>query len=155
MPEVKVGERKGFAIMYDARMREFSLRNSNNDEVGSGKTQEDVEKQADKLAKQKFQFPILALAVDRLHVKEGKITSLNADDVSVWFVSSEKSPYYGGGSRSKCSLRYSRFHEQTEYNVGLSKKIAAKKAKIEEIEQEIKVMIDQMDKRIGLEYFGL
>lgn len=149
MSEVKVGERKGFAIMYDARFKEFRLRNSNTDEVGSGKTQEDVERQADKLAKQKYQFPIPAFKVNGFHITEGKVTSLNADDVSVWFVA----PGYGG--RSKHNLRYCHIHEKTECNVGLLKKIIAEEAKIEEIEQDIKAMINQMDKRMDLEYFGL
>lgn len=156
MPEVKVSEREGLTITYDSVYKEFRLRNCDSEEVGSGKTQEDVERQADKLSKQKFQFPILALAVNGLRVEDGKVTSLNIDGKTVWFVGPSAGRYSGDrGVRSNHNLRYCHIHEKTECNAVLLKKIVAQRIKVEEIEQDIKKQIDLMDKRMDLKYFGL
>ena len=151
MQGVKVGEKKGFVIAYDARRKLFLLYNANDDEVGSGGKQEDVEKQADKLAKLRFQFPIPAFTVNGVHVEEGKVTSLNVDDQSIWVVLPSKY----GGSRSKARLSYCHIHEATERNKEVVEKIATQVLEMDKKREEIEALVATLDKRINLEYFGL
>ncbi len=151
--DVKVGERKGFVIMYDPSGKDFHLQNSDGDEVGSGKTQEDMEKVADKLSKLKFQFPILAFNVSSGRVEEGKVTSLNVDERTIWFVGTVSRGY--GSGRSKRHLRYRHVFEKTEHNVALVGEIGMLRAKIKNMEEDISMMIGQFDKPMNSKYFGL
>ncbi len=152
MSEVKVGERKGFVIMYDPGGKDFHLQNSDGDEVGSGKTQDDMEKVADKLSKLKFQFPVLAFNVSGGRVEEGKVTSLNVDERTIWFVGPVRG--YGSG-RSKRRLRHRDVFEKTEHNVALVGEIGMLRAKIKNMEEDISTMIGQFDKPMNSKYFGL
>lgn len=150
--ETKIGEVKGYAIVYDTHDKLFHLRNSDNEEVGSGKTQEDVEKLADKMAKQSYQFPIPALRAGGNRLDQGKVSSLNIEDKSVRFVYGEKDSYR---SHVKEHLRYSHLHELTKHNEEIFGQVKARQNKLQEIEGEIKTLIDKLDKPINLAYFNL
>jgi hypothetical protein len=149
--ETKIGEAKGYAIVYDSRDKLFRLRDKDDVDVGSGKTQEEVEKKADALAKQSFKFPIPALERSNLYLRKGKITSLNIDDKSTQFVYDDKSI----GSHTKMHLRYDKVHELTPQNEEIFKQVTAEREKIGEIEKEIEALIGKLEKPINLSYFSL
>jgi len=150
--ETKIGEVRGFVIVYDTKDKLFHLRNADNEEVGSGKTQEEVEKQADTLAKQAYRFPISALIISGNRLELGKVTSINIEDKSVRFVYAEKGFYH---SHTKVHLGHSNLQELTEHNEEITNQVKARWDKIAEIEDEVKALIDKLDKPINLAYFNL
>jgi hypothetical protein len=149
--ETKIGEAKGYAIVYDSRDRLFRLRDKDDVDVGSGKTQEEVEKKADALAKQNFKLPIPALEHSGLYLWRGKITSLNIDDKSAQFVYDDKKH----GSHSKIHLHYDRVHELTPQNEEIFKQVMAGRNTIVGIEKGIEALMEKLEKPINLSYFGL
>lgn len=147
----KIGKAKGYDIIYDSSDKLFHLCDSAGEEVGSGKTQQAVENQADKLAKQAYHFPIAVLLVSGDGLHEGKITSLNIEDESVRFTDADKS-YYG---RLKLRLNYRNFYQMTEGNREILDQVRAKRGAIQEIENEIRLLIGHLEKPINLAYFNL
>jgi len=150
--ETKICELKGYTIVYNTRDKLFHLRNAENEEVGSGKTQEEVEKQADKLAKQVYHFPIQALIHAGNRLEQGKVTSLNIEDESIRFVYANKRFYH---NHTKNHLRFSKVYELTEHNKEILRQVNDKEAKVRDLEAEISALIEHLDKRIDLAYFNL
>ena len=150
--ETRIGEVKGYSIYYDTRDKLFRLKDGEGNEVGKGKTQDEVEKQADKLAKMAFTFPILALIEEGLSLKPGKVTSVNIEGRSCMFIYTEKEGYY---SKTKVHLRYSRVHERTPNNEATYLEIKAKRDEIKQAEEEITALIAKLEKPIDLDYFSL
>lgn len=148
----KVGKAKGYDIIYDSKDKLFHLCDSAGEEVGSGTTQQEVENQADKLAKQAYRFPIAAFLVSGNGVKEGKVTSLNIENKSVRFSDADKSSYYG---RVKLHLNYKGLYEMSEDNREILDQVRAKRGAIQEIENEIQLLIAHLEKPIDLAYFNL
>ena len=151
--ETKIGEVKGYTITYDDRDKLFHLKNAEGEEVGSGKTQDAVEQQADKLAKQSFTFPLPALLRGgpySLHL--GKVTSVNLEDRACRFVYQEKGEYH---SHTKVHLRHTNAYELTEHNNGIYQKVMAMREQIDRLQSEIAVSLDHLEKPINLAYFGL
>ncbi|MBU1082469.1 MAG: hypothetical protein KKB59_18430 [Spirochaetes bacterium] len=149
--ETKIGEVKGYTIVYDSRDRLFCLRDKDGADVGSGATQEEVEKKADVLAKQSFKFPIPALESTGRYLQKGKITSFNIDNKSAQFVYEDRTY----GSHTKIHLRHDKVHELTPQNEEISKEVTARRNKIAEIETEVGALISKLEKPINLSYFGL
>ncbi|MDO9334145.1 MAG: hypothetical protein Q7T57_06455, partial [Dehalococcoidales bacterium] len=83
--EVKIASIKGYNIFYDTSDKRFELRNEDGEVVGQGKTQEEVEKQAELLSKKQFS-PITAFMKYDMDLASGRVTSLNLDEQTVWFV---------------------------------------------------------------------
>lgn len=154
--ETIIGEVKGYTMFYDNRNHLFTLRDSEGEEVGSGKTQEEVEEQADKLSKEGYKFPIEALQHSMLYLYAGRVTSINPSDKSVRFVRAkvEGDRFYGGG-HTKEKLRYSHLYEATEANQKIAGEVANRRAQISQLEGEIENLLCQLEKPINLEYFGL
>jgi len=151
--ETKIGEVKGYTITYDARDKLFYLKNPEGDEVGSGKTQDDVEQQADKLAKQDFTFPVPALlrgGTYFLHL--GKVTNVNLKNKSCRFVYQEKGLYL---SHTKVHLSSANAYELTEHNNDIYQKVTALREQIDQLQGEIKGLMNQLEKPINLDFFGL
>jgi len=148
---IKVGLAKGYTILYDEKRKLFILEDADGNEVASGATQNDVETKADKLAKQAFKFPIPALKVSGLALSKGRITSINADEKSSYFAYDDKTY----GSHQKLRLRYDHACELTVANAQIAGQVEECRKQIKEIEEKIKSLIDQLEKRIDLSYFGL
>lgn len=151
MSETKIGEAKGYTIVYDSHDRLFYLRDKDDIDVGSGKTQEEVEKKADALAKQGFNFPILALEKTNLYLRKGKVTSLNIDDRSAYFVYDDKNV----GSHTKIHLHYDKVYELTPENEVVFNQVMAGRNTIVRVEKEIEALLGKLEKPINLSYFGL
>lgn len=149
--ETKLGEVKGYTITYDTRDKLFRLKNKNGDEVGSGKSQDDVELKAEKLSKQPFKFPIVALKVSHLSIEKGRVTSFNADDRAAYFSFDNKSY----GSHMKLRLGCDKAYELTEANSRLYDEVFKCRSQIKEIEGKIESLIKELEKPINLDYFGL
>lgn len=151
--ETKIGEVKGFTITYDTKDKLFHLKNAEGEEVGSGQTQDDVEKQADKLVKQSFTFPMPALLKGGAYfLGLGKVTSVNLGDRSCRFVYQEKGEYQ---SQTKVHLGHTHVYELTEHNNDLYQKVRAIREQIDRLQSEITELIDHLEKPINLAYFGL
>ena len=148
---IKVGTAKGYTILYDEKGKLFSLEDAEGNEVASGATQGEVELKADKLAKQAFKFPIPALKVSWLTLHQGRVTSVNADDRAAYFAYDDKTQ----GSHTKLRLPYDHAYELTEANSRIYAEVAKSREQIKEMEDKITSLISQLEKPIGLSYFGL
>jgi len=147
---IKIGTTRGFTIVYDETHKLFALQDAQGDEVALGTTQKDVELKAEKLSKQAFKFPIPALKVDNLYLQQGRVTSVNMDDKSAYFVYDDKHK-----SKRKLHLRYDHAYELTEANSRIYTEVAKSREQIKEIEDKIRSLISQLEKPMGLSYFGL
>ncbi len=151
----KIGEYKGYAILYDRGSRQFTLENAAGEEVGTGKTQEEVEKQADMLSKAQFHFPIRVFLTSGRGVTAARITSINLKEASVWVVEEDVSQY-GYKQRSKHNLRYTpELYERTEANEKIVAVIQTKREAITQLQNEIHELVEKIEKPITLTYFGL
>ena len=150
--KTEIGEVKGYKIVYDSQGREFKLLNSDGECVGSGKTQEEVEAQAEKLSKQQYTFPIQALRVSGQELRPGRVTSINLSDESVRFVYDVK-PW--GTTHTKVTLRYSDVYEATAHNQEIAEKIAKRREQIEELSAQIGVLLAGLEVKLNTEYFKL
>ena len=148
----KVGDIRGYGINYDSRSKKFTLTDSNGDQVGEGKTQDEVEAQAEKLAKTQFPFPIEAFMVSHLELLLGRITSLDTNDRRVWFSFADKTGYR---TREKADPDYRKIYAVTPANKRILAAIAERHASIASIEEAIAGLIKDLEKRIDLKYFGL
>lgn len=148
---IKVGTAKGYTILYDEKLKLFILEDADSNEVASGATQGEVEAKAGKLSKQAFNFPIPALKVSRLALSKGRVTSFNADTKSAYFAYDDKKY----GSHQKLRLKYDHAYELTEANSRIHEQVEQYRSQIEAIEQTISNLIDQLEKRIDLSYFGV
>jgi len=148
---IKIGTAKGYTILYNEKGKLFTLEDADGNEVASGATQDEVEAKADKLSKQAFKFPIPALKVSLLALSKGRVTSFNADDRAAYFAFDDKRY----GSHQKLRLNYDRAYELTEANGRIHEQVEQYRSQIKEIEEKISSLIDQLEKRIDLSYFGL
>ena len=82
--ETKIAEVEGYTIVYEPRDKLFYLKDASGEVVGQGKTQDEVEEQAKKLAKHGFK-PVAALRRGNLELAPGRVTSINLADQSVRF----------------------------------------------------------------------
>jgi len=148
--ETEVGKFRSYTILYGNRDRLFHLRDTDGQDVGSGKTQEEVEEQAKKLIKLAYKFPIEALSVSGLSVFKGKVTSLNPSDYSVRFV------YAKERLVTKERLRGgSNIYEATEANKEIADQIDIARGHIKETEGRIKSLIGRLERPMNMEYFKL
>ncbi len=155
MLEIKIASIKGYDIFYATRDRRFELRNQDGEVVGQGKTQDEVEKQAELLSKKQFS-PIAAFKQYDVVLEPGRITSLNIDEQTVWFVPEKKTGPSWERTRQKVSLRHSTsMFEATEKNQEIAKVVESKVAEIHRIEKDIESLISTMEKVVNLAYFGL
>jgi len=151
----KIGEYKGYTILYDSQSKVFRLENAQGEEVGSGATQEAVETQADALSKTRFPFPIRVFDAQGRDVRASRITSVNLKEVSVWVVEEEMSAF-GYKQRQKRNIGYSpNLYERTEANEQIAATIKVKKDAITQLETEIKELIATLEKPITPAYFGI
>lgn len=148
---IKIGTAKGYTILYDEKQKLFILEDADNNGVASGATQGEVEAKAEKLSKQAFKFPIPALKTNRLVLYKGRVTSINMDDKSVYFVFDDK----GYGSHQKLRLTYDHAYELTEANSRIHEQVEQYHSQIKEIEGKLDSLIKQLEKPINLSYFGL
>ncbi|GAJ03748.1 unnamed protein product [marine sediment metagenome] len=148
---IQVGIVKGYTILYDEKRKLFILEDADGNEVASGATQNEVEAKAEKLSKQAFNFPIPALKVTGLDLSKGRVTSFNADTKSAYFAYDDKRY----GSHQKLRLKYDHAYELTEANSRIHEQVEQYRNQIKEIEEKISSLIDQLEKRIDLSYFGL
>jgi len=150
--ETNIGEVKGYTITYDSRDKLFRLKNAEGEEVGSGKTQDEVEQQADKLSKQGFTFPIPALLAGSWHIDKGKVTSVNLGDRSATFIYHDKADYR---SRAKIHLRTSHAHELTPKNEQIYQEVVQREEQVLKLHKEIEQFTKELENPINLSYFGL
>lgn len=150
-----ITEVKGYTITYDSNSRLFYLVNSDGEDAGFGKTQDEVEAQADKLSKAEFTFPIQAFLVQNLRLASGRITSINLSDRSVRFVPDQEANAYQLRGHTKQRLQYTHLYEATEANKDISHLITAARNQISQLEQQIKELWEQLEKPISLDYFNL
>lgn len=148
--ETKIAEVQGYTVVYDSYDREFHLRDSGGDRVGSGKTQEEVEAQAEKLNKQQFAFPIPALRVSGPDIHPGRVTSINLGDESVRFAYDVK-----GSSHEKVRLYHSSVYEATPHNQDIAAEVASRRKQMEELLAQIRCLIAGLDQKLDREYFKL
>jgi len=149
---VKISEVRGYTVFYSSEYKQFILRDKEENEVARAKTQEQVELQIEKLVKLAYKFPIPAF---KLHyageVMKGRITSLNPDDKSAYFAYDDKRL----GSHEKVRLISDRVFEITEANTIIHEQVIQYHAEIKSIEGKINALIQQLEKPINREYFGL
>lgn len=156
--ETKIAERKGYQMFYDSGQKLFSLKDAEGDVVGQGKTQDEVEQQADKLSKQKYQFPIKAFQISQLFVYPGKVTSLNLSDRSIYFVydpSPEGDTPYRYRTRSKERLVYCNVYEATQANEDIIEQVSSRREGIKNLEGEVKDLLSRLENKMNLQYFNL
>lgn len=154
--ETKIGTVKSYEMLYDPRTRKFVARTADGDEVASALTQEKLEEQIDKLSKQKFTFPIKALRYRGVRfIDEGRVTSLNIPESSVWFCTDEKKGGYS--DRGKVHLRYDSgsLFEMTELNDRVLAEIRELMVSVSKLEEQIETKAKTLEKPINLKYFGL
>jgi len=153
MTRVKISERKGYTIWYEAYTRAFILCDSEGNDVEKGKTQDAMEAEADRLAKHLSKVSIQAIKVSNSYSSMGKVTSYDLGDNSMWFVFAEKTTR---GSREKVGLDsgYPHIYEATPHNLELVKKTDNLRSKIEELQGEIESTNKQFEKRIDASYFN-
>lgn len=151
--ETRLGEVKGYKLVYDTYAKIFRLKDSDGETVGEGLTQDEVERQAEVLRRSAYAFPISALIVGRGgRLEFGRVTSLNIGDWSVRFAWDDKSQ----GSHRKVDLRYGHsLYEATEANKAIGKQLDAKADEVKRLDAEMALLIKQLEKPIGSERFGL
>lgn len=154
--ETKIAEFEGFTIVYEPRDKMFYLKDADGEVVGQGKTQDEVEEQAKKLAKRGFK-PVAALRVARLELEPGRVTSINLADQSVRFSFDEKNhSAYGSRGAIKVNLRYSPgMYEMTDQNRSIKEQVDGLLAEYKRIEEQIRDLMKQLEKPINLDYFNL
>ena len=156
--ETKIAEVEGYTIVYEPRDKAFYLKDAGGEVVGQGKTQDEVEEQAKKLAKHAFK-PVAAVLTGNLKLELGRVTSINLGDQTIRFAFDEKKQSaWGGGGRGaiKTSLRHgSKAYELTDQNKSLAEDVEDRRQQIAMLEDQIKALIAQLEKPINLEYFNL
>lgn len=150
--KVKINERDGYAIFYDPERQLFCLHDAEGNEVATAGTQEKVEQEISKLAKQAFNLPIPAILARSYGIDRGRITSLNPHNKTAYF-SYDKKDY---GRATKIALSYDKgFYELTKANEKIAKQIEERMVQKKELDGEIEALKDQFEKPINREYFGL
>jgi len=120
--------------------------------VASAFTQEEIEDKAKKLAKNVFEpFEVLKLEYEA-RVRYGKVTSVNIDERSVMFVYTDL-PH--GRAKEKVRFQSSDLYLRTDHNEQIMAQIAAFQATIDEQRARIKGLKGELEKPIGLEFFGV
>jgi len=154
--ETKIAEVEGYTIVYEPRDKAFYLKDANGDVVGQGKTQDEVEEQAKKLAKRGFE-PIAALRGGHLELEPGRVTSINLAEQSVRFSFDEKKhTTYGSRGAIKVGLRYSpALYELTHQNQSIKEQTDGLREQMNSLEEQIKGLFKQLEKPINAKYFGL
>lgn len=155
--ETEITEVEGYRIVYEPRDKMFYLKDADNETVGQGKTQDEVEEQAKKLAKHGFK-PVAALKHGNLELDTGRVTSINIASQSLRFSFDEKKRSRWGVERGaiKCTLRFgSGLYELTDHNQSIKEQVDGLSAEIDKLQEQAKGLIKQLDKPINLEYFGL
>lgn len=157
--ETEITKIEGYTIVYEPRDKTFYLRDSYGETVGQGKTQDEVEEQAKKLAKRGFK-PVAALRRSNLELELGRVTSINLADQSVRFAFDEKrKSAWGYESRGaiKFGLRYGSggLYELTDQNQSIKEQVDGLLVEHKRIEEQIQDLMKQLEKPINLEYFNL
>lgn len=155
--ETKITEVEGYTIVYEPRDKAFYLKDASGEIVGQGKTQDEVEEQAKKLAKQGFK-PIAAVMITGMKVDLGRVTSINLANQSVRFSYDDKQQSIWGGTRgaTKVGLRYgANLFELTNQNQSIKEQVDGLLAERDKIEEQIKELKSQLEKPINLAYFNL
>ena len=148
---MKITEVQGYTIDYEPGHKKFYLKDSEGEIVGQGKTQQEVEDQAKKLAKRGFK-PIAALKRSNLVLDMGRVTSLNLADHSVRFSFDDRK----GSGAIKARLSYgTEIYELTDYNRLIKEQIDGLFAETQRIEKRIRDLMEQLEKPINLKYFDL
>lgn len=153
--KTKVVDFRGYTIFYNTTDRLFHLEDAEGADIGSGKTQEEVEELAKKVSKLRHKFPIDAFKVSNLYVYSGRVTSLNPDDSSVRFVYGEDAGYSSQGSHTKERIRWAKIYEATEANKEVVVRIGELRSKIKAFEAEIGDLIKALEKPMDSKYFNL
>jgi hypothetical protein len=147
--KTKVGEYKGYKFIYDTDQKTFAAENPQGEEVGTGKTQDEIEKLIDADIKQRHKFPITVIKSTYNSLTLGKITSMNLSDGTFWFVSEQK-------ERSKESVRYgSNFYLANETNLAIVAKVQELRKQIDALEKEIRETKMTLTEPITQQYFGI
>ena len=153
--ETKITEVEGYTIVYEPRDKAFYLKDTEGETVGQGKTQDEVEEQAKKLAKSAFK-PVVALKVTGLRLATGRVTSLNLGGESVRFSYDDKRQTgWGGRGATKEQLRYAGLYVLTDLNKSLVEDVEDRQQQIAMLEDQIRALIAQLEKPINLAYFNL
>jgi len=156
--ETKIADYKTFQILYDPQSRHFIAKNADGDEVGTADSQSTLEKQLDALAKHRWTFPIRAFDSRNLIVTAGRITSLNPEERTFYFVADEdevSGPRRFTTGRTKGRLTSSSLYEVTPRNEEIFVKVNDKRKQVKKLEEEITELQEGFEKKIDLEYFGL
>lgn len=147
---IKIGTTKGYTVLYDERRKLFVLQDAEGNELTSGATQDEVEAKAGKLSQLAFKLPILALKVSGFNLEKGRVTSVNPDERSAYFVYDNKKY----GSHAKLHLP-SDAYELTEANSQIYEQMQQCHSQIVLFQERIQSLIGQLEKRMDLDYFGL
>lgn len=152
---IQIKEMYGYQITYNVNLRRFLVEDRDGTELAHANTQDEIEVKAKSLSKQEFQrIPIVRVGGDG-EIAMGEVTSLNRDDKSAW-VSMKKGKHTWGSGRQKIGLNYSPgYYELTERNTEIVEAIKTKGEVLGQIRTEIKGLIDTLEKRINLSYFGI
>lgn len=150
--QTKIAEYKGYTVAYETDDKEFKLLDRDREIVGSGKTQEGVETQADKLLKNAWSFPIEAIREGAGYFNHGKVTSMNPGNGSLRFVYDRDK---GDAHSTKEYLGNPGVYEATEKNMALFETAKAKRKQIEELNKELDALAKGLEKPMNFEYFGL
>ncbi len=147
--ETTVATYEGYTILYDSRLKRFIGKDMLEGEVASGDTQAEVEKTLDKLRKSLYKFPIKALQVRARELVFGNVTSFNLTDKSFWFVAED-------GDRHKCRFWSKKeFYEDTPANRNIATDIEELAGQIKELEAQIDVQKEGLERPITAAYFNL
>lgn len=154
--ETKIGRAKNYDMFYDSNRKLFILRDDAGEEVATGLTQVELEKQADKLAKQKFTFPIEAIRYSGPRtLAQGRVTSLNISERSVWFVQNKGEGAYSYRAKERLGLHSPNLFELTDHNEEILRQIREHQATVNSLEEKIGALAKEFEKPMDLEYFGL
>lgn len=154
---IKIEVIYGYQILYDERLKRFLVQDSDGTELAYGSTQDEAEMKAKSLSKQEFKRISIVRVGDEEEVTMGQLTSLNKDDRSAWVSMETGGDHWRGMSgREKLHLQYDHgYYEATEANLQVVERVKEKRVELQKVQGEIESLIDSLEKRINLGYFGL
>jgi hypothetical protein len=149
MNEVKVGSRDGYDTFYDPSSKKFRLRDSAGNEVASGDTQDEIDREIGQLVKNALKLPVLAIMWTYHKWEHGRITSVNLQNNTAWFLDDKtrrhaEKVHLGGRAE---------LFELTPANEALAKEVDDLLVKQKELEKQVEALRAKFEKPITHKYF--
>lgn len=119
---IEVGTYKTSKIFYDPQEKQFTLQDVAGNILATAASQDELEKKAEKVTKQKLNLPMPVLYSRYHSLVSGRITSVDLSNRTCYFVPDNKILGY---SKEKLYLNFNHIYPCTCHNLDIQKQIQA------------------------------